>query len=1031
MVTDQNLVLGLDIGSESVGWALLAKDCHGFPCRIVKTGVRIFQAGVEGDISSGQTTSRAAERRAKRMLRRQIERRSRRKRNLFRLLQRNGLLPPGDDIGTIVRTVDADVVKQPFPEFPDWLEKEKLPHIVPYYLRSCALDRLLPDHYFGRALYHLAQRRGFLSNRKTPEDNEEGVVKEAISELRNAMVENGSRTLGEHLAKVDVPAARVRGWWTARDMFVEEFEKIWQRQTELGNDKLTPELRDEVYHTIFFQRKLKLQDSLVGRCELEPSRKRCPWYRPEAQRFRLLQTVNNLRVTAPGTAPRELDAVEWEQLTGALDDVPEMTMAKARELLAFPRGTCFSIEEGGEKKLPGNRTRAAFLRVFGGRWDELPEREREQAVQDVHSYEETDALRKRGRHHWELDGDSLDEFCKIRLAPDYCNLSLNAIAKLLPHLEEGRSYAEAVKIVYGEINKQPPPAASLPAIYQWDTDIRNPAVARCLTEVRHVVNTVIRDFGLPDEIHIELARDLKNSKKQKTQIIVRNRENERMRARAKQTILDECGIQDPSQDDILKVLLMEECSRTCPYTQRQITPRNLLSPESSFDVEHIIPLSRSLDDSFMNKTLCYHEENRNRKRNRTPYEAYAGTEQYDDMLNAVRRFHGPHAAEKLRRFSLEKLDEFEEFASRKLNDTRYASCLAAKYAGLLFGGDIDSSGRRRVFTLAGGVTWYMRAVYGMNFILGDGEKSRDDHRHHAVDAVAIAMAGPKTIKQVADFVKQQEQSQFFSRFRVREPLSPFEGFHEKLTASIMSIVPSHHRSRKLRGALHKETIYRRDTETTVRVRKPLEKLSAGDVPKIVDPVIRKLVIEKLTGLDESKPDIAFKTRENLPVFNGHPIRSVTFMHGQKTVTVGDGNRQRAVVSGNNHHIEIVAALTPDGTIRKWEGTVVSLMEAMARSKKGSPVVCRDHGPNRRFLFSLMAGDIIQCEFAEGKPELFVVRALDAEGKRVEFSRATDARLKKEIRDFGEWYRKAAEPLRNVNCRKVVVTPLGEVREAND
>ena len=166
--------------------------------------------------------------------------------------------------------------------------------------------------------------------------------------------------------------------------------------------------------------------------------------------------------------------------------------------------------------------------------------------------------------------------------------------------------------------------------------------------------------------------------------------------------------------EILKWRLRKECDGVCPYTGKPIPPELLLSDESPIDVEHIIPLSRSLDDSFANKTLCWAEENREVKRNQTPFECYSGhPERWNAILERVRRFKGDMRQAKLKRFLQEKIDE--EPSKRMLNDTRTISRLATKYLGALYGtvdgyepSATDEKGKRRIQVSTGVATAWLR-----------------------------------------------------------------------------------------------------------------------------------------------------------------------------------------------------------------------------------------------------------------------------------------------------------------------------------
>lgn len=150
-------------------------------------------------------------------------------------------------------------------------------------------------------------------------------------------------------------------------------------------------------------------------------------------------------------------------------------------------------------------------------------------------------------------------------------------------------------------------------------------------------------------------------------------------------------------------------------------------------------------------------------------------------------------------------------------------------------------------------------------------------------------------------------------------------------------------------------------------------------------------------------------------------------------------RERHVNLGSNHHMEIVAVLDSDGNETKWEGAVVTLYEACRRRQARQPVVCLDHGPGKRFKFSLAGGEVIELDEPDDSRALFVVRTISQEAPRdgaqslqkVEFVRINDARQKKEIRDTGGWLTRSPNRLMELHCRKVQVDPLGEVHPAHD
>ena len=174
----QKYVLGLDLGSASLGWALIALGDADDPVSLIRAGVRIFEPGVDGtsmDIEQGKDQSKAVERRTARLHRRQLRRRAARQRDLFRLLQRHSLLPtPEGVIGSpeeqrhlILNSLDqllTDKWKSVFPV-------NRFAELPLYFLRKAALDQPLEAHEIGRILFHLIQRRGFLSNRRENKQN--------------------------------------------------------------------------------------------------------------------------------------------------------------------------------------------------------------------------------------------------------------------------------------------------------------------------------------------------------------------------------------------------------------------------------------------------------------------------------------------------------------------------------------------------------------------------------------------------------------------------------------------------------------------------------------------------------------------------------------------------------------------------------------------------------------------------------------------------------------------------------------------
>lgn len=1038
--------LGLDLGARSLGWQVLELN-GATPVRIAACGVHTFDAGVDGDIDGGRDESRAAARRQARQIRRQFWRRQRRRLKILRLLQSSGLLPPGDTstpdaIHQYLLRLDAELMAT-------WCNAESTDAdrvMLPYRLRAAALDRPLSPQELGRTLYHLGQRRGFRSGRKaqTEEDEKElGVVKKNIGELEGEIQAAGARTLGEYFSTLNPRTARVRRRHTHRDMYISEFRLILERQ-RAHHVSLTPEFEKALFAAFFYQRPLKNQSDLIGKCELVPGRKRAALGLRIAQQFRLLQRVNDLEIVPPDALPRELTTEERTQIVQWLETEGDLKFTEIRKRLALPRGSTFNLERGGEERLVGHRTDAKLRRVFGDRWDSMSEVDRDAVVEDLLSYEDESALKRRGLARWGLNEDAATRFAATTLETDRASHCRDALAALAAKMRDGVSYMTARRELFPDSFAAKTACDKLPPVRDLLSELRNPAVERALTELRKVVNAIIGRYGKPETVHLELARDLRNPRKRREELAQKNRKRQKEREAAAARIIRETRVADPRKDDIERVLLADECGWHCPYTGRPISMDALFGSNPQFDVEHIIPLSRSLDDSFANKTLCYHEENRSRKRNRTPFEAYSGDEaRWQEILGRVKRFSGPNAEGKLRKFLIDesRFDEiYADFTARQLNDTRYASKLAAEYLGCLFGGQIDADGRRRVQVSAGGVTAFLRAEWGLNGILGlQGEKNRQDHRHHAVDALAIALADAKTVKMLSDAAEHAEAA---GRRRFAKIPPPWEGFLDEARSKIGQIVVSRRINRRVRGPLHLETIYGhpRDRASTLgsaptahHVRKPVTEMTTDQrVAAIVDPAVRRAVETKLLEVGGD----AKKLEDDPPTLRARdgrqiPIRRVRVRETVTVAPVGAGAGRRYVKPGTNHHVAIVAVRDRKGKT-KWEARPVSLLDAHRRRDAAGrpPIVQRDFGPDADFVMSIVPGDALVVNDG-GETICFVTSVSE---KQCELRRHTDARKIADVQKAGKAGGRLAltiGKLQEMGARKVRVTHLGDIVPAND
>jgi CRISPR-associated endonuclease Csn1 len=1055
----ERFLLGLDLGSASLGWALVALDEHGSPSGLIRAGVRIFEPGVDGtaaEIAEGKDQSKAVDRRTARLHRRQLRRRAARQRDLFKLLQSRNLLPLTETGGGanpeqrhgLMNALDVELAKK--------YGSAGFGQLPLYCLRKRALDHPLERFELGRVLFHLSQRRGFLSNRKevkknSKEDEDPGKVKTDIESLWKEMAEAGARTLGEYLSGLDPHVGKVRRRWTARKMFQDEFAKIWEAQQPHHPEILTGDLRDKIAHLLFFQRPIAKNEHLIGKCELENGQRRAPWALMPAQRFRILQKVNDLRVIGQnGFDSKPLEAEQRRKLFDLLDREGDKTFAAIRAHLGLPKGAQFNLEKGDEKKLLGNRTQKSMLTVFGERWDTFPEGKQHQIIENWRLSESEDALREEARTYLGLDEVGAERLVTERPQPDYCALSLRAIDKLMPLMLEGKSFKEAETEIYGHRFSGDSVFETIPPVRLYLTSLRNPAVERALTELRKVVNAIVREYGKPYAIRIELARELKKPRQERVQATKANRKRQKEREDVAKRILQECGLPNPSRKDIEKALLHQECGGMCPYTGRSIAFSNLFH-DSQFDVEHIIPASRYPDDSFQNKTLCYLPENREAKRNRTPFEVYGKDEErWAQILERVKCWQPPNPG-KLKRFMLRDLEELKEFSARQMNDTRYTSVLAGKLLGTLYGGrDVVEDGKPRqvIYASSGAVTANLRRTWGLEAILRGAPsnsgavepgKARSDHRHHAIDAIVIALTGPAVVQAMSRAASAEPWQQDSRAWR--KIAAPWADFVDSIRPHIEKMIVSHRPEHKLSGELHKGTNYGKpylyEGRTTVHTRCALAGLSAKDIEAedvIVDPAVRDAVRLKLAELG-GKPK-AFEKAENAPCLvakDGRriPIRKVRIRERRDAlIAAGQGVKERFVASGGIHHVELFVVRDKKGR-EKWDGVMVQMPEAYERRRRRLPVVLRKHPnePDAQFLFSLMKDDTIEAATDQGTDVLRIKKFYDS--GQLWFVPNNDAHDDAKQKEYGLAWSKTPNSFKDLRPRKVTIDLLGRVHPAND
>lgn len=1004
--------LALDVGSTSIGWVVLrlASEIN-IPTAIIKAGVRIFSDGR----NPKDGTSLAVTRREARSARRRRDRLLKRKTRILRQLIELGFFPAAE------------------------ASRKELEKLNPYELRARGLDTVLTPAEFARALFHINQRRGFKSNRKTDKnENESGALKTAIKKVKEKIESNEARTVGEYLYKRMLKGETVRArlrqtrmlqdngrdkieknydLYIDRSMIEDEFEQLWQAQMQWNPELFNEKNKTLLKNTLLFQRNLK--PVKPGRCTLLPELERAPMALPSTQLFRIYQEVNNLRYLDDSFNLVALNKSERDLIFKELNKNQKRTFDQIRNILGFSGTIKFNIEDEKRKELSGNKTAAILSKknYFGSSWFDFSEEKQDEIVLKLLAEEDEAKLIE-----WLINNTGVDEaiaesLSSVSLPDGYGALSMEAIGRILPHLkEEVITYDKAVLNAGfehhsmldasrdGEVYDELPyygiplerhvgfgsgePKDSLEKRYG---KIANPTVHIGLNQIRIVVNALIKKYGHPTEVVVEVARDLKQSKEQKDKERKQQAENQKNNIRRREQIAGILGISEErvSRNDIQKMILWEELAydpmdRKCPYSGVQISASMLFTPE--VEVEHILPYSRTLDDGMNNKTLCMRLANRY-KANKTPYEAFGAQEiagfNYDEM---VQRSKGMKK-EKSYRFLPDGyelwLKNDKDFLARALNDTRYLSKLTREYIKLIC---------PNVWVIPGQITAKLRSQFGLNDVLGlHGEKNRNDHRHHAVDACVIGITDRYLLQQFSR-ANQQAREKGLERL-VENLVPPWETYRKHVERAVNNIWVSHKPDHSHEGGMHNDTAYSLFDDGYVSYHKN----NNGQ---------REFIKEKLTVIQM----VSHKAKERHGVL---PDGSLRPYKGYK----GDSNYCLEIVKNEKG---------------KWEGEIVSTFQAYQIVRKEGLERLRNSDVSisgKPLVMRLMRGDVVRCEHDEQVMSLRVV-VIKSSGQMLlapHQEANVDAR-NRDKEDSFKYISKTAGSLQKSQGRKITVSPIGQVND---
>ena len=800
-------ILGLDLGSASIGWALISenevngeiqREILGLGCRIIP------YEGTEGkDFEKGTGESRNSIRTKMRTIRKGYDRYQLRRQYLVKELLKLNMYPSD--------------------------ELKKLSKIQLWELRSKAANQRISLPELGRILLWLNQKRGYKSGRS--DSNLDKKDTEYVIQVKNRhqIIKEQNLTIGQYFYQQlnSNEYFRVKENVFPREAYIEEFDAICNEQKKHYPDVLTDEVISKIRNEIiYYQRPLKSQKGLVSVCEFEGFWKKdsngkeyfvgpkvTPKSSPLYQYAKLWENINNIRIEDKHGHNIELTLQQKQALFEHLDSNEKLTSSDIIRILGLKKNDCF-FNKQLTKGIKGNTTKYAILSCFNDvkkyahllkfdmeivesnaqtyLYDKTtgevigektlkyvhPKVEKEPLYQlwhTIYSIPDQDECSKTLQGKFKIEKDVADKLAGIDFTKQgFGNKSAKVIRKIIPYLIEGDGYSESMGYAgYNHSNSltkdenlkrklleklKPIPKNSL----------RQPIVEKILNQMVNVVNAIIEKYGKPDEIRVELARELKQSKEERNEAFKKNNEREKENEQIAKK-LQEFGLR-ATRNNILKWRLYEEMNNEdkklnaiCIYCGQPISLVDAIKG-ADVDIEHIIPKSKLFDDSQSNKTLAHRHCNSG-KGDLTAYD-FMKTKP-DEVFNAyIERVSMLYANKVINKAKRDKLLMTESkipdnFIDRQLRESQYISRKAK---------EILQTISHHVWVTSGSVTAELRRLWGwddvtMNLQLDKyralgltsfvewesdhgknihrkevitGWSKRDDQRHHAVDALVIA-----------------------------------------------------------------------------------------------------------------------------------------------------------------------------------------------------------------------------------------------------------------------------------------------------
>lgn len=818
------LVLGVDPGIASCGFCLLDMANH----TVLEMGTHLFDT----PWNAKDKTSLAAQRRQKRSARRNLKRTRDRLSHCMNLFKEAHLMPE-----------DADKT---------WFQPRKGEMDI-LELRKRGLDELISPRDLARVLYSLAGRRGYIPHGEGSitsadvEDDDKKVLA-AIKANAEAMTSQDYRTVGEMLFETGGGKGKAKSRNKGGDyslcvtnaQIVDEVRALFAAQRQHGSKVATSEFEARYIENLTWEKVSADHDERVygqvGSCLYFPSEKRAANADLTSEICRAEEKLAHITVIrADGTEFKLPRAVRADAMNTLFSPATitnnkdcKVTFRTLRGMLDLSgrdsfKGVDLDDEKNKQVFVPkawkSMRDHGLPRQLMERMLDDHPIAD---AIGEALAFASTeDSLRARLETIDGLSDEDIDAICQMPFSSKtfngYGQRSLKALEMLVDAFDDDNVTslyeAERATGLYAlrESNGRAERSDSLPPYEVYDPTCKNPVVLRSLSRMRRVINAVIKVHGIPDEIHVELARDIALPKKVQKQIEKNNKKNESERKRIAALIAEArgCDADDVKGKDILKYQLWEEQGNRDIYTGDAISLDRLVSDSSYCQVDHVLPYSQTCDDSRANKVLVLAGSNQ-RKGNRTPFEwmhsgepAAPNWEEFRARVQENKRLRSGKKAHLLE----EDLDEKKkgDFIARNLNDDRYMSVAVANYIRRYLAFPDDN--KKHVKAVAGGATAILRRQWGLNFGTS-GEKDREDDRHHAVDAAVIAACSEVAVKRIARANEEKHRHPKEERAALFANTQPWEGFSEDIRQAREGVIPTRMVDHGVTGQAFEETLYR-------------------------------------------------------------------------------------------------------------------------------------------------------------------------------------------------------------------------------